>query len=165
MNNKNTEKPFVLELFQTFTTTFTLSVLAISITSLLVIHFTADIQDIPALFASGNTFIVILQIAGFAFIMAFFCVLIITERFIFKMRFWLRLLLLLFLAMFTFAVFAIIFNWFPTDNLQTWIGFVICTIISYIFSICLTLLKFKLEGKKYDKLLTNYKERKNYPAR
>jgi len=164
MNKKNTEKPFVLELFQTFTTTFTLSVLAISITSFLVIHFTADIQDIPALFASGNTFKVILQIAGFAFIMAFFCVLIITERFILEMRFWLRLLFLLFLALFTFAVFAIIFNWFPTDNMQTWISFIICTIISYILSVCLTLLKFKLEGKKYDKLLTNYKERKNYSA-
>ena len=164
MNNKNTEKPFFSELFQAFTATFTLSVLAISLTSLLVFRFTADAQDIPALFTSGNTFIIILQIAGFALVMSFFCVLIITERFILKMRFWLRLLLLLFLAMFTFAVFVIIFNWFPTDNLQNWIGFVICTIICYIFSVSLTLLKFKLEGKKYDKLLSNYKERKNYPS-
>jgi len=164
MNKKNIEKPFILELFKTFTTTFTLSVLAISFTGFLVIHFITDKQDIPALFASGNTFIVILQIAGFSLIMAFFCVMIITERFILRMRFWLRLLFLLFLAMFTFAVFAVIFNWFPTDNLQTWIGFIICTIICYILSVCLTFLKFKLEGKKYDKLLTNYKERKNYSA-
>ena len=161
MDNEYTKKPFVLELLQNFATIFTLSVLAISFTGLLVVRYTPD-AHIPLLFAFGYS--TILQIAGFSFILAFFCVLLITERFISKMRFWLRILLLLISTVLTFSVFVIIFKWFPVGNMQTWLGFIICTIISYIFCVCLTLFKFKLEGKKYDRLLANYKARKNNPV-
>jgi len=39
------------------------------------------------------------------------------------------------------------------------LGFVVSTPICYAISIGLTLLKLKLKGKKYDKLLADYKAR------
>jgi len=79
------------------------------------------------------------------------------------MRYWLRLLLLLLSALLIFSVFGIMFKWFPVNNPQIWLRFILCTIICYIFSISLTLLRFKIEGKKYNKLLANYKARKKNP--
>ena len=158
MDNEYKKKSFILELMRNFTAIFTLSVLAISVTGLLVIRYSTDIP-IPSLFLSGYS--AILQIAAFSFVLAFFCILLMSERFIYKMRFWLRILLLFISALITFSVFTVIFKWFPVDDLQSWLGFIICTIICYVFSICLTFLRFKLEGKKYSRLLANYKARKN----
>jgi len=161
MDNENTKQPFIIELMRNFTTIFTLSVLAISIASITVDRFLPEIRDIQTLFTSGNTFISIIQIAVSSFILSFFCVLLITDRFISKMRYWLRLLLLLLSALLIFSVFGIIFNWFPVNNPQIWLRFILCTVICYILSISLTLIKFKIEGNKYNKLLANYKARKN----
>jgi len=160
MDNENTKQPFIIELMRNFTTIFTLSVLAISIASIAVDRFLPEIQNIPTLLTSGNTFISIIQFAVSSFILTFFCVLLITDRFIPKMRYWLRLLLLLLSALLIFSVFGIIFKWFPVNNPQIWLRFILCTIICYIFSISLTLLRSKIEGKKYNKLLANYKSRK-----
>jgi len=160
MDNENTKQPFIIELMRNFTTIFTLSVLAISFASILVLRFIPENQNIPPLFTSGNTFFSIIQIAVSSFILAFFFVLLITERFIYKMRYWLRLLLFLLLALLIFSIAAIIFKWFPADDPQTWLRFILCTIICYILSISLTLLRFRIEGEKYNKLLANYKTRK-----
>jgi len=159
MDNEYEKKPFILELMRNFTNIFTLSVLAISFAGLMVNHYIPDVIYISVLFTFGHN--ILLQIAVFSFILAFFCILLITERFISRMRFWLRILLLFFSASVIFSVFAVIFKWFPIDDLQTWLGFIICTIICYVFSVSLTLLKFKLEGKKYNRLLANYKAMKN----
>ena len=166
MDNGYTKKTFILDLTRNFATIFTLTVLAISIAGLLVSRYSPDIQTL-ALFSSG--FNVILQIAGFSFVMAFFCVLLISECFIYRMQFWLRILLLFISVVITFSVFAVIFKWFSVDALQidalqTWLGFIICVIICYVLSVSLTLLKFKLEGRKYDRLLADYKARKKNPA-
>jgi len=161
MDNEQVKKPFILELMRNFTTVFSLSVLAISFAGLLVIRSIPDEQHITILFTSGNVFIFILQLAVFSLVLAFFCILLVTERFFYKMRFWLRLLFLFLSTLLTFSGFAIIFKWFPMNNLQTLLGFIICTIICYVFSVCLTLFKYRLEGKKYDKLLANYKTRRN----
>jgi hypothetical protein len=54
-----------------------------------------------------------------------------------------------------------VFAWIVVDDIRGWIGLVLSTVICFSISIGLTLLKFKLERKKYDKLLANYKARKN----
>jgi len=155
---------FVIDLMRNFAAIFTLSILAISFTGFLLFIYTPDIQDIPALFASGGAsllYIVILQIAGFSLVIAFFSILFISQRFIEKMIFWLRILLLFISALITFSVFAVIFNWFPIDDPLAWLGFVISTFICFSISLGLTFVKFKIEGKKYNRLLAKFKETQN----
>jgi hypothetical protein len=163
MDNEHTKKSLVLELARTFTTIFTMSALAVSLAGLLAVHFTPDEQFVSEVFPAiitGSFYSTVLQIAGFSFILAVF-VLLLSQRFIPNMRFWLRMLLVFLSAFCTFAVFALIFKWFPVNNLHVWLGFILCTIICSAFSLGITLLRFKLEGKKYDKLLAHYKERRN----
>ena len=74
------------------------------------------------------------------------------------MRFWLRIILLFISAIITFSTFAVIFNWFPANDPLAWLGFFVSAFICFVFSLGLTFIKFKIERKKYNMLLTNYKK-------
>ena len=163
MDKKN-ETPFIMDLMRNFLTIFALSVLAISFAGLLITWYAPGASDISALFVHGGIGIpyhVILQIAGFSLVLACFSILIISDRFIIKMQFWLRIILLFIAALITFSIFIIIFKWFPVNDILACVGFFISTFICFIFSLGLTFLKFKLEGKKYNNLLAKYKEAHN----
>ena len=162
MNEKQGRASLVMELMRNFGAIFTLTVLAISLVGFLVTRSVPGTQDISSLALFGGTglfYSVILQIAGFSLVLAAFTVLLITDRFITKMRFFPRILFLFFSAFITFSIFAVIFMWFPVNDPLTWLGFLLSTVICFALSIGLTLLKFKLEGRKYDRLLANYKAR------
>jgi len=164
MDNEKIEIPLILELVRNFLAIFTLSILAISLVGLLLVSYAPDVQDISILFASGGSglsYSVIYQIAGFSFVLAGFNILIISDRLIIKMKFWLRIILLFIAALIVFSIFAVIFKWFPIDDILAWAGFIISAFICFIFSLGLTLLRLKLEGKKFNKLLAKYKEAQN----
>jgi len=94
-------------------------------------------------------------------ILAFFFVLLFSEYIQTKINYLFRGFLLLLATLVTASIFAIIFNWFPHDNIQEWINFVLCTVFCFVICFALTLLKLKLEGKKYAKLLAGYKAKRN----
>ena len=160
MYEKRNEAPFIVELSRYFTTIFTMSILAMLVAGLLVARFTPEVHDISTLFAlkgTGLPYSAILQLAGLSVILAVFCVLITSGRFLVKMRFLLRFLLFLLATFFTTSIFAIIFKWFPVDNALAWINYVLSTITCFAIASGITLLRFKLENKKYNRLLEVYK--------
>ncbi|MDR0442899.1 MAG: hypothetical protein LBH44_05795 [Treponema sp.] len=161
MDNELNRKPLIVELLRTFLIFFAITILAMSFAGMLVAHFTPDAKDVSALFAlgAGLPYSVILQLAGFSFIMAAVSVLLFSERFFTKMRFLWRGFILMFAALLTASFFSLMFKWFPADDLHGWLGFVLCTFICFVISGGITMLKLKLEGKKYDRLLANYKAR------
>jgi len=162
MYKEQNETPFIVELSRHFATIFTMSVLAIVFAGLLIARYAPETQDVSALFAlkgMGLPYSVILQIAGMAFMLAVFCVLITSDRFLVKMRFLLRFFLFLLATFFTASIFAIIFKWFPVDNALAWIGYVLSSIICFAVASGITFFRFKLEDKKYNRLLTNFKAR------
>jgi ABC-type multidrug transport system permease subunit len=132
-----------------------------SIAGMLVNRHDPEAGEESALFAlaGGLPYNVILQIAGFALILAIISVLLFSEHFQTKIRFFLRGLLLLLATLLTTSVFVVIFKWFSPYSIQSWLGFVLCTVICFAISFALTVFKLKLEGKKYDKLLAEYKRR------
>ena len=164
MYEERNEYPLISEILRYFGTIFSLAILVISLAVWQVTRYFPDVQNVSTLFVSGGiglSFGTIMQIAGFSIILAFFSVLLFSERLIKKMRFLYRTFLFLLAILLTFSVFAIVFKWFAVDDIGAWIGFVLSTIFCFSISIGLTLLKFKLERNKYNKLLANYKERNN----
>ena len=162
MYKERNETPFIVELSRYFTTIFTMSVLAMVLAGLLVARYTPETHDISTLFAlkgTGLPYSAILQLAGLSVILAVFCVLITSDRFLVKMRFLLRFLLFLLATFFTTSIFAIIFKWFPVDNASAWINFALSSIICFAIASGITLINFRLQNKKYNRLLTNFKER------
>ena len=162
------EYPLISSVLRNFGVIFSFSILAISIVVSQVTRYFPDAQNVSTLFVYsgiGLSFGTIMQIAGFSFILSIFSVLLFTERFIKKIRFLFRIFLLLLATLLTFSAFAVIFKWFAADDIGAWLGFILSTIFCFSISMGLTLLKFKLEQKKYDKLLANYKMRRNISAK
>jgi hypothetical protein len=127
---------------------------------LLVYRYVPEINGMSTLFAlkeMGLSYSSILQLAGLSFILAFFSVLLYSEYFLAKIRFLLRFFLFFLTAFFTISVFAIIFKWFPVGNLIAWIGYILSSIVCFVIGSGITYIKFKLENKKYNRLLTNFK--------
>jgi hypothetical protein len=163
MIDKKYRTALAIEFARRFTVIFSLSIIAITISGMLIRLFGQDLRDVSTLFIlnSGLQYSTILQVAGFSLIISFFSVLLFSEYIQTKINFLFRGLLLLLATLVVTSIFAIIFNWFPQDNIQGWISFVLCTIGCFAVSFTLTLLKLKLEGKKYAKLLEGYKKRYN----
>jgi len=152
---------FVTEFARRFAVIFSLAIIAITIAGILVGFNDQDMRGVSTFFAfnGGLQYGTILQTAGFSLIIAFFSVLLFSEHIQIKIRFPSRGFLLLLVTLLTTSIFAVVFKWFPSNNIQGWIGFVLCTVGCFVFSFALTSLKLKLEGKKYTKLLAGYKER------
>ena len=163
MIEKKDRTALVIDLARRFTVIFSLAIIAISIAGMLIGLNDQDMRDMSTLFLINNglQYNTIYQVAGFSLIIAFFSILLFSEHIQIKIRFLFRGFLLLLVTLVTTSIFAKIFNWFPHDNIQGWIGFVLCTIVCFTVSFALKLLKLKLEGKKYTKLLVDYKERHN----
>jgi len=164
MDKDRNEIPFITDLMRNLAAIFILSILAISFVGLLLNLFAPEEHDIPTLFASGGIglpYSIIFQVAGFSLILAFFSIIIISDRLIKKMRFWQRIILLFISAIITFSIFVIIFKWFPVNDPLAWLGFFISTFICFVFSLGLTFIKFKIERKKYNTLLEKYKKTNN----
>ena len=164
MDKERNETPFIMDLMRNTATIFILSILAISFAGWLLTFYVSEGHDLPAIFSSGGNGLpygVIFQIAGFSFILALFLILVISDRYIKKMRFWLRIILLFIFAIITFSAFAVIFKWFPVNDPLAWLGFFISVFICFVFSLGLTFIKFKIERKKYNTLLENYKKTQN----
>ena len=151
----------VTEFTRRFAVIFSLAIIAITIAGMSVGLNDQDMRGVSTLFAfnSGLEYGVILQIAGFSLIIAFFSVLLFSENIQTKIRFLFRGFLLLLVTLVTTSIFAVIFSWFPSNNIQGWIGFAFCTVGCFAVCFALTSLKLKLEGKRYTRLLADYKER------
>ena len=157
---KGKKIPFlVAKLLRKFTIIFSLTILVITIVGTFVNQYDTEAGKEIILFALAGAlqYEIILQIAGFALIMAIFSVLLFSEYFQTKMRFFFRILLLLLSTLVTTSVFVLIFKWFLPHNFHLWLIFVLCTVICFSISFSLTVFKLKLEEKKYARLLSNYK--------
>jgi hypothetical protein len=163
MIEKKYRTALAIEFARRFTIIFSLSIIAITIAGKLIMLYGQDMREMSTLFLlnSGLQYNTILQVASFSLIISFVSVLLFSEYIQTKINFFFRGFLLLLTTLITTSVFAIIFNWFPKDNIQDWISFVLCTIACFAVSFTLTLLKLKLEGRKYAKLLADYKKRYN----
>jgi len=164
MNEEQNGVTFFTQLLRNTATIFTLSVFAISIAGMIFARFDPNLREAYSLFALaplGLTYNTILQIAGGSIILAVISTFLFSEHFLYKMRFLMRTIILLFMTLIIFSLFAVIFKWFPVNEPMVWIRFFISTFVCFFISIGITLVKQKLEGKKYNKLLKSYKGRHN----
>ena len=181
MDEDRDEAAFAVKLLRNFGTIFTFSVLAMIFAGMLTARYASYMRDMSTLFALGKaglSFNTLLQIAAFSLVLAFFAAIIFSERIFGKIwlsekwfiklrpinaRFLQRSVLLLLASMLTLSVFAATFKWFAIKDPLSWLKFLLSTFVCFSASIGLTLLKQKLESKKYDRLLASFKARHGEP--
>jgi hypothetical protein len=163
MHEKENGIPFIVELLRYFAAFFTISIFNMSIAGLLfadAIPVTPAMSTIFVLGSAGLPYGSIFQLAGCCLILAGFGIFLLTDRVFIKMRFLLRYFLFLLAYLFTIFIFTIIFRWFPIDNITVWIVCILTSFFCLVVISGVTLLKFKLQNKKYNALLEKYKERR-----
>lgn len=71
-------------------------------------------------------------------------------------------MILVFVSVFTtIVVFIFIFNWFPVDQWQPWVRFLICFGVSVGISTVVAITREKMENSKMDEALKRFKQEKN----
>ena len=152
----------VFEFVSKVLVTFAATIIAISATGMIVGHYFEEAREISTLFRLGTEglpYTVILQLFCWSILITGCSFLLFSDLLFKRMMILWRIALLLLAVFLIGAVFSAVFGWIPVDAWQAWIGFGICTGICFSVSIALMLLKTHLDGKKYEKLLTNYKAR------
>ena len=164
MNGELKEAPFFTQLIRNTGAVFTSTLLTLSIAGMIFARLEPNLPQVCSLFALapfGLAYNAVLQIAGLSVIIAVISTFLFSERFFYKMRFFWRINLFLLMVMIVVSSFAVIFKWFPMNQPVVWLQFFISTFVFSLGSVGLSLVKLKLEGKKYNKLLESYKARHN----
>jgi len=160
MENDRKNTYFLSGLLREFTTIFTLLIICFSLIGYFFASGIFDIKIFSSIFAlegAGLPYPTILQAAVFAFIMALVSKILFSENIEIKTPI-LKHIIFMFITFLTTSVFSIIFDWFPVNNFYAWLLFVPSFFISCFTATALSLLLLKLEDKKYNKLLENYKK-------
>jgi len=157
MDEELNRTPFIIELLHKFAVCFTTVFLVFSFLTMLIVRYFPEAQNESTLFAIGTgfSFSTIIQITGFSAAIAIFNILLFSKRSPLKMRYPYRLPCFILLTLLAGSAFSAIFSWFPVNDPDAWLGFAvgfsITAVLSYRFK--------RLEAKKYNRLLTNYKAR------
>ena len=158
-------KSLIKALLNSFSHVFTSAILSLVVVLILVIRFVPDmyLEQFPFFITfdmAGLSLNAILQFAGVSITMALVITLLFSGHFFPKMRYAHRLFLLSLTSSSVIFIFSIIFRWFPFDTSFAWFPFAVCIVTCGGLTFLFSWLGHKLEGKKYDKLLANYKEQR-----
>ncbi|WP_343210479.1 hypothetical protein [Anaerolentibacter hominis] len=140
--------------------TFSVTVLLLTLIGL----FTGEeVKEISSLFQMGGkgiAFSTIFQILGSSVVIASLKVFFFSSRFFQnKMLLW-KCTWMVICSIAVIVVFIILFDWFPIHFWQAWVGFFLSFFICFGVSTVIVMTKNRLEGKRYDRLLQEYKEKK-----
>ncbi|MFT4143877.1 MAG: hypothetical protein QM644_05425 [Mobilitalea sp.] len=72
----------------------------------------------------------------------------------------LRTTYMLICILITHIVYILLFQWFSYDDYYAWISFLTCFVGGFVLGLLFMLLKRRLENRKYDELLSNYKKQR-----
>ena len=164
MDNEKKNVSLITGYLREFANIFTLLVLSISLTGIFISFFYPETQNLSAIFALGREglpYTAIMQSVGFALIMAFVSRILFSGYFSNKLTFMWRYFLFFLATLITTSVFSIIFKWFPVNNLRAWLIFIPVFFIFFTAAIVFSLILLKIEDKKYNRLLENYKSRQS----
>jgi len=161
MENERNKVYFLTGCLREFATIFTLVIICFTISRKLASAYFPEMMNLSSIFAMEGAFLpydIIYQSLAYAFIMA------LVSRFLFdifitKMPYISRHMVFFLVTLIITIIFSILFNWIPVNNIYAWLLFVPFFFIACSIAIGLSFLLLKLEDRKYNKLLENYKNK------
>lgn len=145
--------------FQNVIIIFAYSVIAISVVGWLVGDSEKEIGGLYGLGSQGLLYKSIFQIFISSIVMGGIRTLLLSDLIFKKMMILWRSVLLLLLTLVSVGLLAVLFRWFPIGEWEAWAGYVISVIVCFIIGSSAMIIKTKLLDKRYDKLLSDYKEK------
>jgi len=164
MENKQNRMSPIIELVHRFTGVFTQTILVFSVIGILIAKYAPPTVYLSTLFTSdgkGLTHSGILQLAGCSIVIAAFSAVLVLEYFQTKLHYFFRSFIVFLATLATTSIFAIACKWYPFSNIQSWLLFFGFITAGFAVMHSFVMIKLKLEGIKYNRLLKNYKARHN----
>ena len=162
MDNEKTKKPYITDFLRDFAKIFTMIVIIMSLTGKIIANNYPDAQNTSSIFVLGSTglpYSAIFQFIGLAFVLTIFSRVLFYGFLEEKLSYLWKFFLIIISNLLSASIFAIVFKWFPIDNMRVWLTAFLAIIISSSIAIVLSILFMTFENRKYNKLLENYKKR------
>ncbi len=154
MNENNS---LIVSFFKNLLLTFGAAVIAISVVGWFSGGSTMEGSGLLSLGRLGLSYPALLQVFLFSALQAGLSILFLSNL-VFKEMMLLWRIVLLFTLSFLFTILlSILFQWFPIESWEAWLSFILSVSLCFGLGILAMLLKTKLEDRKYQKLLSNYK--------
>lgn len=119
-----------------------------------------EAKEISTLYQFGSRGLAISTLLQFllsSVVIIFFKILFFSNRFFKKMMVLWRTIFLLFSDLVIVIIFILVFHWFPINEPRAWIGFFLCFGSCFVISSAFMIIRTRIEDKKYQKLLSIYK--------
>lgn len=116
--------------------------------------------DAPEMSLHGLSFQVLMQLLLFAVICGLIAALLTTDVIIKNMLHLWRSVLFHFLSIVACGLFVVIFGWFPLGDLRAWIGLLLIMTGAFVLGSAPMIIKVKLDDRRYEKLLSDYKSKR-----
>ena len=146
-------------LWHQITTTFALSIIVISITGWALGDAQMEHAGLFRLGSAGLAFQSIAQVFALSIVFSVIVTLLSGDIFFKRIMLLWRVVLTLFLCMVTGVAFALIFSWIPAGMWEAWAAFLGSFILSFLIAFFAAWIKTKLEDRRYEKQLSDYKMR------
>ncbi len=151
---------FTRSLFGRFCVHFTASVVVTTLSGILLSVFLPDEARLVALFVPGGlSYAALAQLSLFALLMALFVEILYSERFFKDMLVLWRFIIMVFLSFTSIIAFAVFFRWIPLNDHGAWFSFILSFSVCFAVSTSVTIVKNRLDKRKYNKFLAEYKSR------
>lgn len=84
-----------------------------------------------------------------------------SELFFDKMAYTKRMCVFMFPFLVVIIGFAMLFGWFPMENIGAWITFITIFLLCFVISLVIFEIHFKITGNKYTGVLNEYKKKRD----
>lgn len=143
--------------FMNVITTFAYSIIAIFVIGAIIGDLGKEAGGLFSLGREGLSYRSIFQVFICSIVIGSLRTLVLSDLVLKKMLFLWRLILLLLLALVGVSFLSVIFRWFPVEEWEAWIAFMLTFTACFIISSAVMITKTRMDDKKYIKLLSEYK--------
>ena len=154
------EKKSAFKLFYlNLSSTFISSVMAIVLAGMLFVD-SENVQGGLFRLGEGLAYEGVIQIFIWSCVISGLTVVLVSDIWFGKIMLLWRAALLMFLAVVVSVGFAIVFRWFPLDAWEAWTTFLVFFIIGFGGGLAVAVAKTKIEDRRFNKLLSEYKSKR-----
>lgn len=139
---------------------FFVSILSLSLIGLVVGGGAKEYSSLFSLGSDGISFVSIFQMLFYSILISLLKILLFSETIFKKMMARWRAVLLVLGSFLLAVIFIFSFHWFPYNYYPAWIGFFASFTAGFLVSLAVMLIKGRMDNRKYEDLLSRYKEEK-----
>lgn len=148
----------LVKFFSGITVSFFTAICGIAISGVL---FGKEVMSVSSFYVQGGiSFYAVFQVMALAALLAVCNIVLDHPRVLSNMRLTYKIVLRIAISIALILPFIYVCRWFPVDNHEAWLGFVVCFLTCFTVATSLSIYATRKKDREYQKLLDAYKAKK-----